>query len=141
MTQVVLAQRRRILSRRHDIPSCRYVHRLRAYRADPASGSLTDCRVLHSFPEGRGRPDGGSFDALYDGGRVVRLSPAVDIVDTVVLPVPRPTMIAFGGEDRRTAYVTTARTPLDAEGNTVPLSGAIFSFRVDVPGVPERDFG
>ena len=127
-----------------DTPS----HMLRVYRADPAVGTLTDCRILHRFAEGRGRPDGGSFDeagyywsALFDGGRVVRLSPAGDIVETVVLPVPRPTMIAFGGDDRRTAYVTSARS-LDADGSaTVPHSGAIFSFRVDVPGVPEWNFG
>jgi sugar lactone lactonase YvrE len=128
-----------------DTPS----HMLRAYRVDPALGELTDCRVLHRFPHGQGRPDGGSFDeagfywsALYDGGRVVRLSPAGEIVKSVALPVPRPTMIAFGGDDGRTAYVTSARSGLGAEAlAAAPLSGAIFSFRVDVPGVPEWEFG
>jgi sugar lactone lactonase YvrE len=128
-----------------DTPS----HSLRTYRVDPMLGALTDCRVLHRFPHGEGRPDGGSFDeaghywsALYDGGRVVRLSPAGDIVETVALPVPRPTMIAFGGDDRRTAYVTSARSGLGAEAlAAAPLSGAIFSFRVEVPGVPEWEFG
>lgn len=128
-----------------DTPS----HALRAYRTDPATGSLHDERVLHRFPLGKGRPDGGSFDedgfywsALFDGGRVVRLSPAGEIVESVSLPVPRPTMIAFGGEDRRTAYITTARSGLDADAlGAAPLSGAILSFRVDTPGVVEWDFG
>lgn len=128
-----------------DTPS----HALRAYRVDPARGELRDCRILHRFPDGRGRPDGGSFDeaghywsALFDGGRVVRLSPSGEILDTVVLPVPRLTMIAFGGDDRRTAYVTSARGGLSAAAlAAAPLSGAIFSFRVDVPGVAEWDFG
>lgn len=128
-----------------DTPS----HRLRAYRVDPTSGVLSDCRILHQFPEGRGRPDGGSFDeaghywtALYDGARVVRIAPSGEIVASVSLPVPRPTMIAFGGGDRRTAYVTSARGGLDAEAlAAAPLSGAIFSFRVEVPGVAEWDFG
>lgn len=128
-----------------DTPS----HRLRAYRVNPAQGALSDCRVLHQFPEGHGRPDGGSFDeaghywsALFDGGRVVRLSPDGAIVTSVTLPVPRPTMIAFGGDDRRTAYVTSARNGLDADAlGAAPLSGAIFSFRVDVPGVAEWNFG
>lgn len=128
-----------------DTPS----HALRAYRVDVESGALAERRVLHQFPQGEGRPDGGSFDeagrywsALFDGGRVVRLSPAGEIVASVTLPVPRPTMIAFGGADRRTAYVTSARAGLDeAALAAAPLSGAIFSFRVEVPGVPEWPFG
>jgi sugar lactone lactonase YvrE len=128
-----------------DTPS----HGLRAYRCDPESGTLSDERILHQFPHGEGRPDGGSFDeegfywsALFDGGRVVRLSPEGEIVALVAIPARRPTMIAFGGRDRRTAYVTTARVGLD-EGALAaqPLSGGIFSFDVEVPGVPEWPFG
>lgn len=128
-----------------DTPS----HALRAYDVDPATGTLSGRRILHQFPMGQGRPDGGSFDeegcywsALYEGGRVVRLSPAGEILETVPLPVPRPTMIAFGGADRRTAFVTSARQGLDDAALAVaPLSGAIFSFRVAVPGVAEWPFG
>lgn len=130
--------------RHADTPS----HDLRAYRADPATGTLHDERILHSFPHGKGRPDGGSFDAdgfywsaLFDGGRVVRIAPSGEVVESVALPVPRPTMIAFGGADGRTAYVTTARSGLSEEAlAAAPLSGAILSFRVDVPGVPEWPF-
>lgn len=128
-----------------DTPS----HALRAYDVDPATGTLSGRRILHQFPMGQGRPDGGSFDeegcywsALYEGGRVVRLSPEGEILETVPLPVPRPTMIAFGGADRRTAFVTSARQGLDdAALAAAPLSGAIFSFRVAVPGVAEWPFG
>jgi sugar lactone lactonase YvrE len=50
-------------------------------------------------------------------------------------------MIAFGGPDRRTAFVTTATTGLDeATLAAQPHAGAIFAFRVEVPGVPEHDF-
>jgi sugar lactone lactonase YvrE len=127
-----------------DTPS----HALRAYDVDPLTGTLSHRRILHQFEMAKGRPDGGSFDAegyywsaLFDGGRVVRLSPAGEIVATVALPVPRPTMIAFGGDDLRTAYVTTARSGLSVEAlEQAPLSGAIFSFRVDVPGVAEMPF-
>lgn len=128
-----------------DTPS----HALRFYRCDPRSGTLSDERILHQFPQGEGRPDGGSFDeegyywsALFDGGRVVRLSPEGEIVATVAIPARRPTMIAFGGRDRRTAYVTTARVGLDEAALAAqPLSGGIFSFEVEVPGVPEWPFG
>ena len=82
------------------------------------------------------------WSALYAGGRVARLSPAGEVMEEVAIPAPKPTMIAFGGDDRRTAYVTTAREGLsDEELAAAPHSGGIFSFRVDVPGLPETPFG
>lgn len=130
--------------RHADTPS----HALRGYRADPATGALTGRRTVHQFEQGKGRPDGGSFDAegcywsaLFDGGRVVRLSPAGEILQSVALPVSRPTMIAFGGPGLRTAFVTTARSGLSAEELAhQPDAGAIFSFQVDVPGIAETPF-
>lgn len=127
-----------------DTPS----HAIRVYDCDPAGGTLSGMRVLHRFPLGQGRPDGGSVDAegcywtaLFDGGRVVRLSPEGEILAQIALPAKRPTMIAFGGEDLRTAYVTSARVGMTAqELAEQPLSGGIFTFRVDVPGVPEWPF-
>jgi sugar lactone lactonase YvrE len=133
-----------------DTPS----HLVRLY--DAADGEITNRRPFHQFQlgssrgvgPGLGRPDGGSFDeqgcywtALFDGWRVVRLSPQGDIIADITLPVQRPTMIAFGGADRRTAFVTTARTGLDdAALSEQTLAGAIFAFRVDVPGVAEFAF-
>lgn len=119
-----------------DTPS----HALRAY--DVVDGALTARRILHQWPHGYGRPDGGSFDtegcywtALFDGGRVARLSPDGVVLEEVALPISRPTMIVFGGDDLRTAFVTSARVEGEA------ASGGIFSFRVETPGVPEWPFG
>lgn len=115
-------------------------HALRMY--DVVDRKLANRRLFHQWPIGEGRPDGGSFDedgcywtALFDGGRVARLSPAGEVIQQVALPVSRPTMIVFGDDDRRTAYVTSARREDE------PHSGGIFSFRVTVPGVPEWPFG
>lgn len=127
-----------------DTPS----HQLRCYGVSTQAGTLHNRRIFHAFPKGEGRPDGGSVDAegfywsaLFDGSRVVRLSPDGAIVATVHLPVRRPTMVVFGGEDLRTAYVTTARVGLDVSALTQqPLAGSIFRFEVDVPGLPEHDF-
>ncbi len=123
-------------------------HVIYAADLDPASGDISNPRVFHLFPEGHGRPDGASVDAdgcywsaLYDGARVARLSPAGEVLEEVPIPAQRPTMIAFGGADRRTAYVTTAREKLGAAALAEhPLSGGVFSFRVEVPGLPETDF-
>ena len=123
-------------------------HRLDTFDFDGATGALSNRRPFHQWPCGHGRPDGGSVDedgfywaALYAGGRVARLSPDGEVVEEVAIPAPKPTMIAFGGEDRRTAYVTTAREGLsDEELAAAPHSGGIFTFRVDVPGLPETPF-
>ena len=123
-------------------------HAIYTFDFEPTTGEISNKRVFHQFPFGEGRPDGASVDregcywtAMYDGGRVVRLSPAGEILETIALPVTRPTMIALGGPDLKTAYVTSARQNLDAEALALqPLAGGLFSFEVDVPGLSEPDF-
>jgi sugar lactone lactonase YvrE len=50
-----------------------------------------------------------------------------------------PTMIAFGGSDLRTLYITSAshKRP-DAEQARLPLTGQVLAMRVDVPGRVEH---
>lgn len=124
-------------------------HAIRAYDVDPAAGTLGQARIFHRFEYGNGRPDGAAVDAegcywsaLWDGWRVVRLSPAGDLLQTVEMPVQRPTMIAFGGDDLCTAFVTSAGKNLtDEERKAQPHAGGLFAFRVDVPGMPQPFFG
>jgi sugar lactone lactonase YvrE len=93
----------------------------------------------------RGRPDGAAVDAegyywsaFYEGGRVVRFAPDGTIDAVYSLPVRCPTMCAFGGDDLRTLYITTARAGRSAEEIArEPLAGGLFAMRVDVPGLPE----
>jgi sugar lactone lactonase YvrE len=124
-------------------------HEIRAYDVDMAAGTLGHGRVFHQFEFGSGRPDGAAVDAescywsaLWDGWRVVRLSPAGELLQTVDLPVQRPTMIAFGGPDLQTAFVTSAGKNLtDEERKAQPHAGGVFSFQVDVPGLKQTMFG
>lgn len=123
-------------------------HAIRAYDVDPATGALGGERLFHRFEHGKGRPDGAAIDAegcywsaLWNGWRVVRLSPAGELLQTIDLPVQRPTMIAFGGADMRTAFVTSAGKNLtDEERREQPHAGGIFAFRVDVPGLVQPHF-
>lgn len=118
-------------------------HAIRAYDVDPAAGTLGEGRIFHQFALGNGRPDGAAVDAegcywsaLWDGWRVVRLSPVGELLQTIDLPVQRPTMIAFGGADMQTAFVTSAGKNLtDEERARQPHAGGVFSFRVEVPGL------
>ncbi|MGQ0278407.1 MULTISPECIES: SMP-30/gluconolactonase/LRE family protein [Sphingopyxis] len=124
-------------------------HALHAYAVDPATGALGDGRLFHQFEQGKGRPDGGTVDAegcywsaLWDGWRVVRLSPAGEILQTVEMPVQRPSMIALGGADLCTAFVTSAGKDLSDDARAAqPHAGGLFTFRVDVPGIVQPCFG
>lgn len=122
----------------HAIQQCDY---------DVETGQPSNCRVLHQFPHGNGRPDGASVDsegyywtALYEGGRVVRLSPAGEIVQEIEVPVRCPTMVAFGGAELKTLYITSVGNRPADELAQFPHSGCIFSVEVEVAGLPEHRF-
>jgi len=127
-------------------------HTIWAFDFEPASGAMSGQRVFARFAdknesgaeEYRGRPDGGAVDAegcywaaMYEGGRVLRLSPAGEVIAEVRVPARCPTMPCFGDADLRTVYVTSASAGRPAEERAeLPHSGCTFSFRVDVAGVP-----
>ncbi len=75
--------------------------------------------------------------AMYDGQRLLRLSPEGEILRQVRLPVRCPTMPAFGGHDLKTLYITTAREnrPV-AELAAQPLAGCVLALDVEVAGLP-----
>lgn len=121
------------------------------YAYDAVLGTLGSREVwvrLIPTAEDRGRPDGAAVDsegyywsALYEGGRVVRISPDGNIVEEFQLPVRCPTMCAFGGRDLRTLYVTSTSSGRSAEElQRFPQSGGVFAMRVEVPGLPEPRF-
>jgi len=128
-------------------------HCITAYDFNVASGAIGDGRLLHQFSTDRhhdygGRPDGAAVDsegnywcAMYEGGRLLQLSPSGAILREILLPVRCPTMMAFGGSDLRTLYITTVRSKRTPEELAAcPLSGCLLSMRVDVPGLPEHAY-
>ncbi|MCU5772853.1 SMP-30/gluconolactonase/LRE family protein [Erwiniaceae bacterium BAC15a-03b] len=120
------------------------------YPVDPHSGEVGERKVFKRFdPEQGGLPDGAAVDsegyywsALFDGGRVVRIHPeTAEIVDEIVLPVRWPTMVAFGGADLKTLYITSSReNRSEEELARYPQSGNLFAVRVAVAGVAEPVF-
>jgi len=95
-----------------------------------------------------GRPDGAAIDseghywvAMFEGQRLLRLSPAGTISAEVPLPVRCATMPCFGGADLKTLYVTTARENRPAsELEAQPLAGRVLSLHVEVPGLQATCF-
>lgn len=125
-------------------------HRITAYDFDLGSGQIGNGRLFKQFSTDKshnygGRPDGAAVDsegaywcAMYEGGRLLRLAPSGEILREIALPVRCPTMIAFGGADLKTLFITTARhnRPED-ELQKLPLSGCVLMMQVDVPGCIE----
>lgn len=110
-------------------------------------GALSGKRVFARTDDGH--PDGMAVDAegavwvaLFGGWRIDRYSPAGEVIGAVALPCANVTKLAFGGEDLRTVYATTAQLHLAAEARAAqPLAGGLFRFRVDTPGLPQAVFG
>ncbi|MES2120756.1 MAG: SMP-30/gluconolactonase/LRE family protein [Pseudomonadota bacterium] len=107
-------------------------------------GSLGTRRAFVRIDPKDGHPDGPTIDSegcvwisLYAGWEARRYSPGGQLVEQVRFPVANITKIAFGGDDLRTAYATTARQLLSAEEIAKqPQIGDLFQFPVTVPGVP-----
>ena len=111
--------------------------RVDAFDFDPTSGDLGRRRTIITIDEPGVAPDGLTVDedggiwvALWDGGAVRRYAPDGTLLTEVELPVDRPTSCAFGGPDRSTLYVTTARHGLD-EGALTRQPEAGHVFRID----------
>jgi D-xylonolactonase len=97
---------------------------------------------------GSGYPDGMAVDAdgnvwiaLFGGWRIERYSPEGKRIGNIGFPCSNITKLAFGGDDLRTAYVTTAWKGLsDVQRAAEPLAGGLFTFRSDTPGLAQHEF-
>lgn len=132
-------------------------HTIYALDFDPAAGRAGARRVFARFEPKRpdqpldaygGRPDGAAVDAegnywvaMYEGARLLQLSPQGQVLREVRLPVRCPTMLCFGGADLRTLYVTTAREKRPPEELAAqPWAGCVLQLRVEVPGLPAAGY-
>jgi len=108
-------------------------------------GSLSNKRVFVEITDG-GYPDGMAVDAAghlwvatFGGWRIDRFDAAGAKVGEVRFPCANVTKLAFGGDDLRTVYATTARKGLsDQELAGQPQAGGLFTFRAETPGLPQH---
>ena len=118
----------------------------RIYAFDVApDGSLANKRTFVEIADG-GHPDGMAVDAegnlwvaTFGGWRIARFDAGGRKLGEVRFPCANVTKLAFGGEDLRTVYATTARKGLSSEELAAqPLAGSLFTFRVGTPGLPQH---
>jgi len=104
------------------------------YDFDPEAGTVHNKRPFHQV-SGLGVPDGSAMDvdgclwnARWDGGAVLKITPEGKVDRVIHLPIPRPTSCIFGGPDLKTLFVTSAVNGLTAaQREQAPLSGAVFA--------------
>ncbi len=136
---------------RHVFQSDTPNHVIYQFAFDMANGKVGERRVFARRPDNRsdadygGRPDGAAIDSVgnywsaqFEGSCVLRYSMEGDITGIIHVPSKRVTMVAFGGVDLRTPYITTAREgATDSELVKDIHAGGIFACELDVPGRAE----
>jgi xylono-1,5-lactonase len=79
--------------------------------------------------------------ALFGGSRIERYAASGELLSVVPFPCSNITKLAFGGDDLCTVFVTTARKGLSPKQlANEPTAGAIFTFHVTEPGLPQYEF-
>jgi sugar lactone lactonase YvrE len=109
-----------------------------AWDYDRTSGEIVNERVFFSGFD-RGLPDGSAVDSAgrlwncrFGGGCVVCVEPTGEIAHVLELPVRNITTCAFGGEDLRTLFITTASMMTEESDR---LAGSLFALDVETPGL------
>jgi sugar lactone lactonase YvrE len=119
-----------------------------AYDYDVHTGAATRERVFLDFSTLPGRPDGACIDAdgcywiacVY-GSAVLRVTPSGVVDRRVSLPVPKPTMPAFGGVGMTTMFVTTIGGGGSHDVDPAfPDGGGIFAVETGIQGWPQPAF-
>ena len=109
---------------------------------DMKDGAPQNKRLFADLNDQKGFADGPVCDSqgnvwigLFFGWGVRVYAPSGELLGFVELPVSNITKIAFGGDDLKTVYVTTAKIGLnDEELAQQPMAGNIFTFRAKIAG-------
>jgi sugar lactone lactonase YvrE len=120
------------------------LRRVDRFTYDVDTAAVSDRRPAFDLRGFAGLPDGLAVDAenclwvaFWRGGAVRRFTPEGRLLEEIAVPVQRTTSCCLGGPELRDLYVTTARGSVrDAPAGVEELAGAVFRYRVAVPGLP-----
>ncbi len=120
-----------------------------AYNYDPATGSVSNKRVLLDTAHLNSGTDGACIDcdgclwvALVEIGQIARVTPSGNIDRIIKVPAEFPSCPAFGGTGLSTLFVTSIRdTGSGRMKGTKPESGKVLALtNLGTSGVPEPRF-
>ncbi len=122
------------------------VQKIWAFDVEPDTGAWSNQRDLVDMKPLPGRPDGAAVDehGCYwicgnDAGLVHRFSPGGELLQSVPVPVAKPSMCAFGGPNLDLLFVTSILPP-KLTPEQAGLNGALWVLQVGVRGLPEPRF-
>lgn len=113
-----------------------------------SAGTPSNRRTFLQFGERDGYPDGMTVDsegclwiAFWDGWCLRRYSPEGEWIETVKVPVQRPTSCVFGGRDLDRLYISSASVGLDEQALRMqPNAGGLFMLTPGVQGIADVPF-
>jgi len=117
-----------------------------AHDYDPLTGTPSNERIIAEMPDGFGIPDGGTVDSegglwlavpFGETGKVARFTPDGQLDLHFDVPVLAPSMVAFGGADMATLFITTGRIEALMDRPLSPLGGDLFAVETGFRGIPE----
>ncbi|MFT3750894.1 MAG: SMP-30/gluconolactonase/LRE family protein [Agriterribacter sp.] len=123
--------------------------RVDVFDYDNETGAVNNRRTAFKIPVGLGFPDGMTIDdegylwiAIWGGSCVGKFDPLTgEIKQKIIVPAPHVSSCAFGGKNMDTLYITTARENLTRdELRKYPLSGSVFSAKLNSKGIPANFF-
>ena len=111
------------------------------FEFDPETGERRNGVLFADHAGLGGRPDGAAMDvdgcywiAACDSGRVLRLTPDGRIDAEIHVDVTNPTNICFGGDDLKTAFITSLRP------GGAPEGGDVFAVHLPFQGLAEPSY-
>ena len=122
------------------------VQKIWAFDFAAPAGELTNRRLFADMTDLPGRPDGAAVDVhgCYwicgnDAGVVHCFSPQGELLRSLAVPVPKPSMCAFGGPQLDQLLVTSI-LPASESSAQPGLNGAVFALDAGVIGLAEPQF-
>jgi len=122
---------------------------VRQFDYDNETGNISNSKVVITFPDGVGSPDGMTIDsdgklwiAHWGGSCVSCWDPNTGkMIAKVEVPALNVTSCAFGGKKLDILYITTASLFMDeASQKKFPASGGVFEVKTGFKGIPANYF-
>ena len=117
------------------------------YDYDSSKGEISNKKLFFSTNKKQGRPDGACVDtkgfywsACFDGGRIIRVSPNGMLDKEIKVPMVKPTMIAFGGNEMKTLFITSYGQDLKEPDSKSKECGRVISLQTNIKGISETLF-
>lgn len=124
-------------------------YHIRAYDFELSTGNISNERIIIEIKEPGHTPDGMAIDqegmlwvAMWGGACVHRYDPVNGLlIGKVNVPALNVTSCAFGGENKQTLIITTARIGLSEDQlEQYPLSGSLFCLDAGIKGDEMNSF-